>query len=50
MNYFMQDNVPPEFLDQLQSSSNSFVVELFKSFKTDAPGKKKKTVLAKFKV
>ncbi len=34
----------------LKGSNNSFVASLFEGFELDLPGKKKKTVLAKFKV
>lgn len=46
-----RDNVPVELLGLLKSSTNPFIVELFSDYQTeDAPGKKKKTVLSKFKV
>ena len=45
-----QDNVPPELVEVLQNSHNSFVVSLLTDVTPEQPGKKKKTVLSKFKV
>ncbi|CAH1800967.1 unnamed protein product, partial [Owenia fusiformis] len=47
-----KDNVPLELLGLLQSSHDSMVEELFRESKSESlqPGKKKKTVLSKFKV
>ena len=47
-----QDNIPAELLDLLQKSTNPFLAALFEGSETEAeqPGRKKKTVLAKFKV
>ncbi|XP_013379051.1 unconventional myosin-XIX-like [Lingula anatina] len=44
-----KDNVPAELVDMLKNSDNDFIASLFADFETDQPGRKKKTVLAKFK-
>ncbi len=46
----LQDNIPGELVELLQDSSNPFVASLFGDTELEQPGKKKKTVLAKFKV
>ncbi len=48
----LQDNIPAELVELLERSANHFVSSLFVSRGNDAepPGKKKKTVLSKFKV
>ena len=48
--YCCQDNVPYELTELLRQSSNEFIGQLFAEETTEAPGRKKKTVLAKFKV
>ena len=45
-----QDNVPPELIDLLQHSRNGFISSLFSDYELEQAGKKKKTVLSKFKV
>ena len=43
--------MPPELIDLLQHSRNEFISSLFSDFELEqAVGKKKKTVLSKFKV
>ncbi|XP_050410532.2 unconventional myosin-XIX [Patella vulgata] len=45
-----KDNIPVELINLLKSSNNSFIQALFSTYQTtESPGKKKKTVLAKFK-
>ncbi|KAK6190824.1 hypothetical protein SNE40_002603 [Patella caerulea] len=45
-----KDNIPVELISLLKSSNNSFIQALFSTYQTvESPGKKKKTVLAKFK-
>ena len=46
-----KDNIPAELLAILQGSSNQFVSGLFEDFQVeDTKGRKRKTVLSKFKV
>ena len=46
-----KDNIPAELLALLQGSSNQFVSGLFDDFQVeDTKGRKRKTVLSKFKV
>ena len=46
-----KDNIPQELMAMLQGSSNLFVSGLFEDFQVeDAKGRKRKTVLSKFKV
>ncbi|KAI0230682.1 Unconventional myosin-XIX [Lamellibrachia satsuma] len=44
-----KDNVPCELMELLRQSSNEFIGQLFADETSEPPGRKKKTVLAKFK-
>ena len=46
-----KDNIPQELIGMLQGSSNSFISGLFNDFQAeDTMGRRRKTVLSKFKV